>query len=204
MYSFVALSLLTLAAASPVPSGGACPGNPPASGAVTSEGFTLRIQLADASKDKLGAHKINGAHVTGVHVGAGIDMVTPTIQDSDKGSVFYAKGNTVVRGFGNTSQGWRLETSEDHKEQAGAYLQFGPGSEGVTIIDDGKGGLMLGPKQYMVCDEHTPYGLAVEQTTGAVPSNCVAVTLIPECADLGAEGKGQKVTKSRCVKPSKA
>ncbi|KAJ6787903.1 hypothetical protein PWT90_01886 [Aphanocladium album] len=203
MHSFVALSLLTLAAATPVPSGGAC--SNPAAGVSSSEGFNLRIKVADPTKAKLGSTQVDGAYITIVHVGAGINMVTPGDQTAGTDGALYAKGNTVVTGFDQTSLGWNLAYGQDNKDVAGAYLNFGPGTEGVTVVDDGKGGVKLGPKQYMVCDEHIPYGLAVEMTnSGAVPSNCVAVTLVPECAPTGSGAKGQKIAKSRCMKPVKA
>lgn len=194
MASFITLGLLALASASPVP-GGACPSNPgtnhPAADAAP--GFRLAIS---AAKGHALSDKVHGKFVSGVHFGAGIDAATP----SDDGSVFHAVGSTVVRGFGQTSQGFRVEKSPDNGATAGVFLQFGPGTDGVSVVDDGKGGNKLGGGQYMVCDEHIPIGLTVETTAGAVPDNCVAVTLIPECADLGDEGKGQKVAASKCSK----
>lgn len=203
MASFITLGLLALASATPVPSGGACHNNP---APTTSTGFKLRVSVANPAHDL--TPKVNNNYLTGVHFGAGIDIVTPT-PDASSGSVFYANGTdaeikagkgTVVRGFGNTAQGWRLETSPDKPGVAGAFLQFGPGTSGVGIVSGEKGGLMLGPAQYMVCDEHIPYGFTVEQTTGKVPDNCIAVTLIPECADLGGEAKGKTIPQSRCNK----
>ncbi|KAM3429974.1 hypothetical protein MY4824_007957 [Beauveria thailandica] len=192
MQSLVALGLAALAAASPLPT--------------YSEGFKLQIQIDDVSQDF--TPPIHNKYVVGVHIDAGMDMVTPaphseysTFHTNGTDADLWAARGTVVEGFGRHAQSWRMERRADDANLSSAMLQYGPGTEGVRVIDQ-RGDLMLGPGQYMVCDRRLPYGLAVEMTTGAVPKECVAVRLLPVCAELGPadpeERQGQTVSRTRC------
>ncbi|KAM3498970.1 hypothetical protein MY10362_007743 [Beauveria mimosiformis] len=193
MQSLVALGLAALAIGSPLPT--------------YSEGFKLQIQIDDFSQDF--TPPIHNKYVVGVHIGAGMDMVTPaphseysTFHTNGTDADLWAARGTVVAGFGRHAQSWRMERSADDANLSSAMLQYGPGTEGVRVIDQ-RGQLMLGPGQYMVCDRRLPYGLTVEMTTtGAVPEECVAVRLLPVCTELGPtdpeERQGQTVSRTRC------
>ncbi len=195
MHSFLALGLAALATASPLPT--------------YSEAFKLQIQVTDLSKDF--TPSINTKYVVGVHIGAGIDMVTPALHDEF--STFHTNGTdadlwaargTIVVGFGRYAQSWHTVRSPDDANLSGATLEYGPGTEGVRVIDQ-RGDLMLGPGQYMVCDRKLPYGLSVEMTTSVVPESCIAVTLLPVCAKLADDpeqddDKEQTVSRTRCKK----
>ncbi|ATY64665.1 hypothetical protein A9K55_003894 [Cordyceps militaris] len=192
MASLVVLGLAALATAAPPPT--------------TSDGFKLQIQVTDLSQDY--TPPIHSKYVVGVHIGAGMDMVTPAL--NDEFSLFHTNGTyadlwaargTIVAGFGPYAQAWRNVRSPDDANLSGSILQYGPGTEGVRVIFD-RGDLMLGPGQYMVCDRKLPYGLSVEMTTAALPEACIAVTLLPVCADLNdsTDREGQTVSPTRCKK----
>lgn len=200
--SIIALGLLAFASATPVPSSSAC-----RAAGFKADGFKLLIKADDPNGPL--APKFDGLYVTGVHFGAGIDLVTPGI-NGVSGGIFYTNGTeadvkdgkgTVVIGSGPTAQSWVLQGSEYKPDGVkGAFMQYGPGTPGVGVIDDGKGGLQLGPGQWMVCDEHIPYGMPIEQTSAAVPNNCAAVTLVPECAEIDYPTDGASIVKTRCNK----
>ncbi|OAA64091.1 hypothetical protein LEL_10611 [Akanthomyces lecanii RCEF 1005] len=195
MYSFVALGLAALTTASPLPT--------------YADAFKLQVQVTDLTKDF--TPPIHNKYVVSVHIGAGMDMVTPALHD--EASTFHTNGTdtdiwaargTIVTGFGRYAQSWHTVRSPDDANLSSAILQYGPGTEGVRVIFE-RGDLMLGPGQYMVCDRKLPYGLSVEMSTGSVPEACITVTLLPVCAELGAdpeqnEDKEQTVSRTRCKK----
>ncbi|KAJ6779495.1 hypothetical protein PWT90_09023 [Aphanocladium album] len=188
-----ALGLAALATASPLPT--------------KSDGYKLKIQVTDLSQDF--TPSIHNQYVVGSHIGAGMSMATPALHDEY--SVFHTNGTdadlwaargTVVSGFGRYAQSWNNVRSQDDANLSASILQYGPGTEGVRVIDE-RGDLMLGPGQYMVCDRKLPYGLSVELTTEGVPEQCIPVTLVPICEDLPADAKqsaGQTVSRTLCKK----
>ncbi|OAA49215.1 hypothetical protein ISF_09427 [Cordyceps fumosorosea ARSEF 2679] len=195
MTALLTLALAALATASPLPT--------------YSDFYKLLVQVPSPSLDF--TPPIHNRYLVGVHIGAGMDMVTPSPSTSQS-STFHTNGTdadlwaargTVVVGFGRYALAWRTVRSPDDANLNSAVLQYGPGTEGVRVIEE-RGDLMLGPGQYMVCDRRLPYGLSVEMTTGAVPKECVPVTLLPVCAE-GKDGKegeegDQTVYRTRCKK----
>lgn len=192
-FLITALGLAALTSASPLPT--------------VSDGFKLQIQVTDRSQDF--TPSIYNKFVVGTHIGAGMNMATPAIKDEY--DVFHTNGTdadlwaargTIVSGFGQYAQGWNNVRNPDDANLSASILQYGPGTEGVRVLEE-PGNPVLGPGQYMVCDRKLPYGLSVELTTEGVPEPCVAVTLVPICADLGVDAKqaqDQTVSQTLCKK----
>ncbi|KAM5342373.1 hypothetical protein ACJ41O_013339 [Fusarium nematophilum] len=200
------LSLLGLAAASPLAQREARPQYPPRS---TSKGFKLVVNVTDHSRDF--DPPIHNSFVTSIHTGAGLALVG-VIEKG--GRIFYQNGTREERQNGQatvltdggtplTPSGIALE--KESKTLYGTTLNFGPGTPGVQLnaLDDPYTYLL--PETFVACSEKLDYYqgkrfIVIKQARITIdendeiqrniPKGCAPVRLVPECAELEELPKG--------------
>ncbi|CAM1508161.1 Fc.00g050090.m01.CDS01 [Cosmosporella sp. VM-42] len=196
------LSLLGIAAASPLVSRQVKPNYPPKS---SSKGFTLVVNVTDPSAQL--AHAVQNTFVSSIHTGAGLALVGV---NSDSGRIFYQNGTvgerkegkaTIITDGGTplTPSGFQL-AKVTGAAPSSTSLNFGPGTPGVQLSSFPEGYAFLLPQTYLACNESIAYYAGkhfivikqVEATvckeTGkvekSIPANCAPVRLIPQCDKL--------------------
>ncbi|KAM3560373.1 hypothetical protein MY1884_002968 [Beauveria asiatica] len=163
----------------------------------TARGMKLRVRLRDPRSDL--ASPVQHQYVRSIHDGAGTNLVGFR---ADTGRIFYVNGTGSDDGMswstvsdGGTPPvpyGLSLHTLDDGDVQV-ARLDVGPGDGGVYVPAAGAGRPQLRPTGWLACDEPLAYyggkrfnvlrrGVA---TGGSLSEECVAVALLPECAELG-------------------
>ena len=197
-----ALSLLGLAAASPLASRQVQGDYPPKS---SSQGFNLVVNVTDPSAEL--AQAVQNTFITSLHTGAGLALVGV---NSDSGRIFYQNGTsgeeeerqaTIITDGGTplTPSGFQL-TKDSEETLSSASLNFGPGTPGVQLSSFTEGYVFLLPETYVACNESIAYyqgkyfitikqaETTVSEKTGQfeynIPENCAPVRLIPQCAQL--------------------
>lgn len=210
---FKSLSLASaagLAAASPMSRRDAYP---PLS---SSTYFKLVANVTDTTKDIFDP-PVNSWYLTGTHVGAGLNTAVLYAPD---GATFFVNGTGQQVSSASTSvglpplvsqdangtafyspQGLQFSQSTGGSTPGEVYvgLNVGPGTSGAGITPGLRSPYadLFGPYggAFVVCNESAPaYGrpqYAVRaEPADAVPDNCVAISLLAECAaDPGVEGK---------------
>ncbi|KAI0129769.1 hypothetical protein BJ170DRAFT_617492 [Xylariales sp. AK1849] len=192
----------SLAAASPLDRRAAYP---PLS---TSQGFTLVANVTDTTKAIFDA-PVNDWSLVGVHVGAGMNAA---VLSAGEAAVFFVNGTgqevssasttvalpplTSTDGNGNPfyiPQGMQF-TATTNTDEIYVSLDDGDGAKGAGITPGLRSPYadLFGPNggTFVVCNQTgTAYGnpqYPVRVETQEVPDNCVAITLLAQCAELPA------------------
>ncbi|KAI9898509.1 hypothetical protein N3K66_006869 [Trichothecium roseum] len=182
--SIISLAFMGLAIAGPL-----SPRAPPLS---KSEGFNLVVKLKNPSADFVET-PVNGQFITGLHVGAGLDLVGVS---ATKGRIFYQNGtagqqmdNTpmIVSDAGTPPYQAGLKFEEGPSPQL-ANINPGPGKQGYFINRNGDAYLL--PDSFFACYEPIPYYhgkkfvVIRQSSTPGVPGHCVPTRLVPQCTKL--------------------
>ncbi|KAK4171097.1 hypothetical protein QBC36DRAFT_368174 [Triangularia setosa] len=170
----------------------------------TADAFTLVANISTSSH--IFDPDINNWFLSGVHIGAGRNaaILQPTL---DRAAVFFVNGTgrdvsaqatsialpPIKFQSGATPGGLQFLPFEDSEKLVNVGLNFGPGSTGAGIV----GGLRSPWPQaftpysfFVVCNETEPaYGrpqhsVKLAPSAESIPENCVAVTLLAQCASL--------------------
>ncbi|KAM3492105.1 hypothetical protein MY3957_004596, partial [Beauveria namnaoensis] len=190
-FLLAALGLFGLAAAA---ASAVCPGNnhnDTINNLSTARGLKLRLRLRDPRADL--ASPVQHQYVSSIHDGAGTNLVGFR---ADTGRIFYVNGTDSDKGtFWSTVSdggappvpyGLSLHTLDDDWDVQVARLDVGPGD----------GGVYLRPTGWLACDEPLAYyggkRFNVLRRRGGgrgamlplPPEECVAIALLPECAEL--------------------
>lgn len=158
----------------------------------TSKGFDLVIKLSDPSKDF--NPPVQNTFVSSIHVGAGLDMIGNT-HDSTRARIFYQNGThgsatTVITDSGNPPipAGFKLYQDKDGSLNTGS-LDVGPGTPGIELSSGPEA--YLEPETFYACNETVQYYpgryfivIRHSDTGVAVPEQCRAVRLVPQCTAL--------------------
>ncbi|KAK7955805.1 uncharacterized protein PG986_005027 [Apiospora aurea] len=168
-----------------------------------SKGFNLVANLTDPSKDF--KPSIKSWQLSGLHVGAGLGDAALT---ASSGRLFYQNGTAEETRYNQAhtlSDGgtplfpWGIAV--DDATDAGGVLHgisinAGSGQAGVQLAQFPEHYPILrtpqSPGTYVACNQTVPYYgsnfITVRATYGdaqqRVPDNCVAITLVPQCAEL--------------------
>lgn len=202
----VLLSLGSLALASPVDFSPGDEAGPPTS---KSRGFNLIVNVTHPSRDFWPS--VHGNFIDSIHIAAGSSLlgVGDKKQEGDKKHgplVFYVNGtaldvhfahSTVISDMGTPPAPWGIRlTKESNSDIAHTVLlEGGKGSQGVGLTRLPVPYTFLYPETYAICNESIPYYhgknfLIVKQfqlelkTINDIPTNCVPVRLLPQCAKL--------------------
>ncbi|KAK8867481.1 hypothetical protein PGQ11_006059 [Apiospora arundinis] len=201
--TLLSLGALGLAAAVPLEGRQVVPHYPETK---QSKGFTLVANVTDPSKDL--NPPINHWRLASLHVGAGLgdavlesDFAWTFYMNGTAEEVRYNKAHTLADG-GTPPFPWGIAVDE----AGSAYPPMGA-LHGISInAGSGEAGVQLAqfpehyptlrvphPGTYVACNQTVPYYRlnfitvrAVFDTaeTTPVPENCVAITLVPQCAEL--------------------
>lgn len=198
-FLLAALGLFGLTTAVP----GVCPGssNTTINNLSTARGLKLRVRLRDPRADL--ASPVQHQYVRSIHEGAGTNLVGFR---ADTGLVFYVNGTdsddgmswSIVSDGGTPPAPYGLslhtldDDDDDDRDVQVARLDVGPGDDGVYVPAAGAGRPQLRPTGWLACNEPLAYYggkrfnvLRRGGTTGELPpEECVAVALLPECAEL--------------------
>lgn len=186
--SYAALGLVSLAIAAP-----SCPN--PGSNLSSSKGLKLRVKLQDASKDL--TSPVKGQFVTSIHDGAGTNLVGFS---ASEGRIFYVNGTAGGDGlFWNTLSdgatplvpfGLSLHAAPENADVQIVRLDAGPGDEDIYVPEHAASP-QLYPTNWLACSEPLQYyggqkfNVLRRQALGtSTPSECVLITLLPECTAL--------------------
>ncbi|KAK8128881.1 hypothetical protein PG984_009989 [Apiospora sp. TS-2023a] len=201
MFSTVlSLGALGLAAAAPLESRQVVPHYPPTQ---QSKGFTLIANVTDPSKDF--TPPVNGWLLSGLHVGAGLNDASLS---SQVGRIFYQNGTAEETRYnqahtlsdGGTPPfpwGIAVDAATDAAGVLhGISINAGSGQAGVQLAQFPEHYPILRtpaqPGTYVACNQTEPYYRQNFITVRAVydnlpvPDECVAITLVPQCAELPA------------------
>ncbi|KAK7926690.1 hypothetical protein PG985_003688 [Apiospora marii] len=195
----LSLSALGLAAAAPLESRQVVPHYPPTQ---QSKGFNLVANVTDPSKDF--TPPVNGWFLTGLHVGAGL---SDAALSSESGRIFYQNGTAEETRYnqahtlsdGGTPPfpyGIAVADAADEGGLHGISINAGTGGAGVQLAQFPEHYPILrtpSPGTYVACNQTEPYYQknfitvrAVYGNVSRVPDDCVAITLVPQCAELPA------------------
>ncbi|KAM3507643.1 hypothetical protein MY10362_001649 [Beauveria mimosiformis] len=162
----------------------------------TARGLKLRVRLHNPRADL--ASPVQHQYVRTIHDGAGTNLVGFR---ANTGRIFYVNGTDSDDGMswstvsdGGTlpvPYGLSLHTLDDWGVQV-ARLDVGPGDGGVYVPAAGAGRPQLRPTGWLACDEPIAYygGKRFNvlrrggATGGLLSEECVAIALLPECAEL--------------------
>ncbi|KJK80656.1 hypothetical protein H634G_03805 [Metarhizium anisopliae BRIP 53293] len=180
-----ALSLIGLAAASPLGERQVVPNYPSKS---TSKGFHLVVNVTDPSKDL--EPPVQNTYVTSIHVGAGLALVGQSA-GTGYGRIFYQNGtvdeqrnsqSNVLSDSGTPPfpSGLKLVKDSDSQTVSTAHLDGGAGQSGIGITHFPEPYAFLYPETWQA-----------ETTIGDdgsinrnIPDGCAPVRLVPECTEL--------------------
>lgn len=204
LVSAAALSLIGLAAASPLGERQVIPNYPPKS---TSKGFHLVVNVTDPSKD---FHPpIQNTYVTSIHVGAGLALVGQNA-GTEYGRIFYQNGTVAEKRYSQSNvlsdsgtppfpSGLKLTKDPNSETVSTAHLDGGSGDAGIGITRFPEPYAFLYPETWVACNETLQYYqnqyfiiLKQAQTTVGedgsinrnIPEGCAPVRLVPECTEL--------------------
>ncbi|KAK8052401.1 hypothetical protein PG993_003786 [Apiospora rasikravindrae] len=150
---------------------------------IQSKGFNLVANVTDPSKDF--DPPINSWQLNGLHVGAGLGDGALTATD---GRLFYQNGTAEETRY---NQAHTLSDGGTPPFPWGIAVDATPDAEGVLhgiSINAGSGqaGIQLAqfPEHYPILRTPRHRGPTWPATKRHVPENCVAITLVPQCAEL--------------------
>jgi len=198
------LSLLGLAAATPIASRDVVPNYPPKE---ISKGFNLVVNVTDPSADF--SPSIQNSFIASIHTGAGLALVGIT-SDIASSRTFYVNGtveevrysrSNVLSDGGTppTPQGLQLAPVEGSETLSTATMNFGPGTAGVGLSRFPEPYVFLTPETFVACNTSLPYYqgkyfVTIQRAATTVdedgeinrniPEGCAPVRLIPQCAKL--------------------
>ncbi|EJP68667.1 uncharacterized protein BBA_02669 [Beauveria bassiana ARSEF 2860] len=206
-FLLAALGLFGLAAAA---ASAVCPGNnhnDTINNLSTARGLKLRVRLRDPRADL--ASPVQHQYISSIHDGAGTNLVGFR---ADTGRIFYVNGtdsdkdtswSTVSDGGAPpVPYGLSLHTLDDDWDVQVARLDVGPGDGGVYVPAVGAAAAaaaahpQLRPMGWLACNEPLAYyggkRFNVLRRRGGgrgamlplPPEECVAIALLPECAEL--------------------
>ncbi|KAK8043048.1 hypothetical protein PG994_013531 [Apiospora phragmitis] len=208
----LSLNALGLAAAAPLESRQVVPHYPPTQ---QSKGFHLIANLTDPSQDF--TPPVNSWQLSGIHVGAGLN---DAVLAASKGQLFYQNGTAEQTRYNQAhtlSDGgtplfpWGIAVDDQADTEGvlhGISINAGSGQVGIQLAQFPEHYPILrtpAPGTYVACNQTEPYYHTnyitvramfdtFDSTTGRyvrhVPENCVAITLVPQCAELPALPSG--------------
>ncbi|KAF5133172.1 hypothetical protein E5D57_003795 [Metarhizium anisopliae] len=199
-----ALSLIGLAAASPLGERQVVPNYPSKS---TSKGFHLVVNVTDPSKDF--ESPVHNTYVSSIHVGAGLALVGQST-GTGYGRIFYQNGTVDEQRYSQSNilsdsgtppfpSGLKLVKDPNSQTVSTAHLDGGPGQSGIGITRFPEPYAFLDPETWVACNESQPYYggkyfvilKQAETTIGDdgsinrnIPDGCAPVRLVPECTNL--------------------
>ncbi|KND87161.1 hypothetical protein TOPH_08207 [Tolypocladium ophioglossoides CBS 100239] len=201
------LSLLGIAAASPLVGRQSSDHGPRFPQQSTSKGFYLVVNVTDPSRDF--TPSIQNNYINSIHVGAGLALVgagsaanNPRVfyQNGTASEVHYRQGTVISDGgLPPAPYGVSLPAGEGSGEVSTVHLNGGPGTKGIGLTRVPEPYAFLYPETYAVCNESVAYYrgkhfliLKHIKTTPRpdgtvehnVPKECAPVRLFPECTEL--------------------
>ncbi|KAG6009229.1 hypothetical protein E4U43_000026 [Claviceps pusilla] len=170
---------------------------------LTSKGFNLVINVTDLSRDF--SPSVHGKYIDGIHVGAA-ESLLGSEDSKERAILFYVNGteidvhfahSNVVSDFGTPLAPRAISLTLDKGSDIAhtAHMNGGSGDKGIGLTRFPVPYTFLYPETYAICDESVSYypgrtfrilkqfqlGL---KTFKDIPSNCVPVRLLPQCAKL--------------------
>ncbi|KAK3181621.1 hypothetical protein K4F52_006999 [Lecanicillium sp. MT-2017a] len=203
LFTVSALSLLGVAAASPIAACNNPNANKPSYPAKqTSKGFKLVANVTDPSRDF--KDPIHNKFLTPLHTGAAVNVIG-IARDGDKAPVFYQTGNQQERLSGATriavdlgtppsAFGFSLQSDNGKSFASTAHADAGAGQAGVSVTHDPVPFAFLNLAEFAICEEPLPalqnqqykvlHQFNTLSSAEKIPEDCVPITVIPQCATL--------------------
>ncbi|KAJ6438351.1 oxidoreductase CipA-like [Purpureocillium lavendulum] len=220
--SALALSLVGLAAASPITERQVTPHYPATE---VSKGFHLVVNVTDPSRDF--EPSIQNSYIASIHTGAGLALVG-NVPSTQNARVFYQNGTSEEKRTGRSNvitdsgtppfpSGLKL-TKDKGSDVSTADLNAGSGSPGVGLAAFPSPYSYLYPETWLACNESLPYYQGQhfiifkqipQASADKAPAECVPVRLLPECTELndlpdGSYSSHEWAIEDRCYKDVKS